>query len=290
MNTFNISRFWNVARWDLTINRSFYTKTAVFIASIISLPVLMKYINILWIRGISIGREVADSNMFSEDFVLGQVGFIVFMIPIIMTVLMAYTFHNLLTRQGRINELTLPASNLERFLWHTLFTFVGGALLIMASVVVADLMHVLLGWSVAGQHHFRSLTAAVFSAITEPLSAVGMHSYATACATTSLLCYGFIHLSIFVLGNAIVYRHNLPKTVLWLIAISLVMSVLMGFGVSILVDSDIELDSIENLLEHISTNGVATVALLTSLAVTAVLWWFIYRFYRRAQITTRRNP
>jgi len=291
MNTFNISRFWNVARWDLTINRSFYTKTSVFIASIILLPVLMKYIGILWFRTSRIGTEMADTGYLSDDVILGQVGYIVFLIPTIMTVLMAYTFHNLLTRQGRINELTLPASNLERFLWHTLRTFVGGTLVLLASVLLADLIHVLLGWSVAGQHSFHSLTLAVLESLATPMHAMATSgSYAYICVMLTIVFYGFIHLSIFVLGNAIYYRHNLPKTVLWLIAISLCASVLMGFIVSFIVGHDVELESIMHFLKNISENGAATAALLCSLVVTAILWAIIYRLYCRAQITTRRNP
>ena len=104
-------------------------------------------------------------------------------------------------------------------------------------------------------------------------------------------CVSLDHnLFFFVLGNAIYYRHNLPKTVLWLIAASLCMSVLMGFAVSFIAGRDVELESIMHFLKNISENGAATAALLCSLVVTAILWAIIYRLYCRAQITTRRNP
>ena len=187
--------------------------------------------------------------------------------------------------------MTLPASNLERFLWHTLRTFVGGTLVLLASVLLADLIHVLLGWSVAGQHSFHSLTLAVLESLATPMHAMATSgSYAYICVMLTIVFYGFIHLSIFVLGNAIYYRHNLPKTVLWLIAASLCMSVLMGFAVSFIAGRDVELESIMHFLKNISENGAATAALLCSLVVTAILWAIIYRLYCRAQITTRRNP
>ena len=285
MTSFNFNRFLNVARWDLAINRSFYNKVALMVASVITLPVLMKYINILCLRTTSMDQLVPDG-----DIVMGQASYMVFFIPIIMTVLVSYTFHNLLTRQGRINELTLPASNLERFLWHTLFTILGGMLLILCSVVLADLIHVLLGWSVAGQHHFESLTGTVLSTITFPFrEIVRTPGYVSVCVCITLLLGVVIHLSIFVLGNAVVYKFNLAITILWLIAISLCMSVLMGFVVSFCIGHEVHVESLVNLLEHITKNGAATFALLGSLAVTSVLWWLIYRFYRRAQITSRRN-
>ena len=291
MTSFSFNRFKNVAVWDLTINRSFYTKTAVFVASIISLPVLMKYISVLWVRVSMIGHEAEDFNLPSDLNIDGTVGYIVYVIPIIMTVFMAYTFHNLLTRQGRINELTLPASNLERFLWHVLLVFVGGALVILVSVMIADLLHVFLGWSVAGQHNFNSITSAVFTLMTFPFRLIeDTTSYAWICLIICFVLYNIIHLSIFVLGNAYVYRQNLLKTILWLIAIMFTTIVLLGFVVSFIVGHNIEVDSIQNLLKHFSTNGAATLVLLVTMAVATVLWWLIYRLYKRAQITTRRNP
>ena len=48
MNTFNFQRFQNVARWDIAINRSFYTRMFILVAAIALLPMLMKYLFALW--------------------------------------------------------------------------------------------------------------------------------------------------------------------------------------------------------------------------------------------------
>ena len=72
-------------------------------------------------------------------------------------------FHNLRNRQGRIAELTLPASNIERFLWHAFVVLVGAHVWFLMSVGLAEILNAILV-SVTfdfGDYEYVSLTAKV---------------------------------------------------------------------------------------------------------------------------------
>ena len=79
-----------------------------------------------------------------------------------MVQMFCFMFHNLVTKQGRISELTLPATNLERFLWHAGCSFLGTISVFMASVVVADIVHAILGLVVFGITDPQSITLATW--------------------------------------------------------------------------------------------------------------------------------
>ena len=124
MKNFDIRRFCAVARWDLTINRAFYNKMAMAIAACSILPVLFYH-------AIEMLDKVTDSYGVCKSYpsflmdLESMSGLISVFSGIALTVVLGFMFHNLRNRQGRIAELTLPASNIERFLWHAFVVLVG---------------------------------------------------------------------------------------------------------------------------------------------------------------------
>ena len=290
MNKFNFNRFWNFGRWDMTVNRPFYRKSVMFVFGIIFLPVLLRYTNVLWQRGVLMRHSNPYDFSYMQDSLLGTAGWIVFVIPILMTLFMGYTFHNLLTRQGRINELTLPATNLERFVWHLSLMLVGGFLLIVLAVLFADVMHVVLGFCVAGQRHFNSLFLKVFQdsfEVSGDLASVGV----SMCIPWLIGFFGgLIHLGVFVLGNAWKYRHNVMQTVLFIIAFSFSCVVLLGFGFTLMAGHMDFTEASFSFLERVPEKLVYVVVLLVEMALCCLVYWLSYRLYCRAQVTTPRNP
>ena len=143
MKNFNINRFCAVARWDLTINRAFYNKMAMAIAACSILPVLF-YHAIEMLERVSDADGVGKSySSFLVDLDLISVFISVFS-GIALTVVLGFMFHNLRNRQGRIAELTLPASNIERFLWHAFVVLVGADVWFLMSVGLAEILNAIL--------------------------------------------------------------------------------------------------------------------------------------------------
>ncbi|MBQ7182257.1 MAG: hypothetical protein IJR87_13330 [Bacteroidaceae bacterium] len=290
MNNFDFSRFKNVACWDLAINRTFYTRMFILVAAIALLPMLAKYLFALWAIIALGGSREAYITMNAVDNLTALAGTTNFLLPLMLTVLMGYMFHNLVTRQGRINELTLPATNWERFLWHFCLIVGGGLLTGLASILLADLLHVLLGWAILGQTSFQSYTLLVFKSYGEVWTFLNNISTGSVLAALIAVVASLINYSLFALGSAWRYRYSIAYTLLYMFAASLLFTVLMGFIASAIVN---RFDNIRGFLENlgeISFTTIGTVFLVVEVAVLAFIWWLTYRLYCRAQITTRRNP
>ena len=136
MKAFDFNRFMNVARWDLTVNSKFYTRSALLMVALICMPVVLYYLYNMLTDNSFFATEISDNISFFVvcDILLGGAYAIISS---------GYMFHNLITRQGRINELTLPATNLERFLWHVAVIVIGVNVVYVAGVVFSDLLHAL---------------------------------------------------------------------------------------------------------------------------------------------------
>ena len=280
----------NVARWDIAINRTFYTRMFVLVAAIALLPMLAKYLFALWtIIALGASRE-AYITLNAMDDLTGLAETTNFLLPMMLTVMMGYMFHNLVTRQGRINELTLPATNWERFLWHFCLIVGGGLLTGLVSILLADLLHVLLGWAILRQTSFQSYTLLVFKSYGEVWTFLNNISTGSVLTVLITVVASLINYSLFALGSAWRYRYSIAYTLLYMFAASLIFMVVMGFVVSAIVN---RFDNIRALLENlapISGTTVGSVFLVLELVVLAFVWWLTYRLYCRAQITTRRNP
>ena len=290
MNTFNFQRFLNVARWDIAINRTFYTRMFILVAAIALLPMLAKYLFALWTIIALGGSREAYITMNAIDDLSALAGATNFLLPLMLTVMMGYMFHNLVTRQGRINELTLPSTNGERFLWHFCLIVGGGLLTGLASILLADLLHVLLGWAILRQTSFQSYTLLVFKSYGEVWTFLNNVSAGSVLAALIAAVASLINYSLFALGSAWRYRYSIAYTLLYMFAASLLFTVVTGFVVSAIVNRFDNIRALLDSLGNISGTAVGTVVLIGEVAVLGLIWWLTYRLYCRAQITTRRNP
>ncbi|MBO4550004.1 MAG: hypothetical protein J5733_04680, partial [Bacteroidaceae bacterium] len=118
MKYFNFHRFLNVARWDLTINSKFYLRSSLLVVALCCFPILMVDLYAILSGNVDVSREVK----YNTDLFVGLISLVGCAYCVIAS---GYMFHNLVTKQGRINELTLPATNLEKFVWHFLVIAIG---------------------------------------------------------------------------------------------------------------------------------------------------------------------
>ena len=285
MKTFDFNRFLNVARWDLTINRKFYIRQLIIIAGCVLVPIIYKYLVLLANYELwnSVGMAMAQ-----EADIVAVSGYYVFIGGAAYVLMFCYMFHNLVGKQARINELTLPATNLERFLWHAGGTVIGTTLILFLSVAMADLLHVIFGWAILGQTEFQSLTKATFDMSPTFLLAneIGREK-----GFWGILCWLFVWLlsanfnSTFALGSACKYKHTFGYVflfhVLWNLALLFVGAATIGF---------VNHEIVEYLERHLSLNLVFLILDIILGAILCFMWWLTYRLYCRAQITTRRNP
>jgi len=277
---FKFSRFIDVARWDLTINSKFYLRSSILVVALCCFPVLMYYL-----------YNLLTGNYFEAGAAYDKIEPFVMIISLVgmsyAIIASGYMFHNLVTRQGRINELTLPATNLEKFVWHFLVIAVGALIVFNIGVVCADLLHSF--FRIGFGSHTRSITAELFSAeftwkVYKEFKLQGYYLM----PLFSILTYCFVRT--FSLVNAWKYKHNIPLTVLLHFLLN------NGFGLFVLVFATTSFANSDAFLNFIMTlNGLNPDVVIISLYVFAILLYCsilyaTYWLYTRAQLTTKRNP
>lgn len=271
-STFNFNRFLNVARWNFAINRSHYMKMALSLFLIMAIPFLFLVMKTVWVMGVTQSTEMA----FAISPLTSMQKYIPFCFVVALPILCGYTFHNLLTKQSRIKELTLPASNGEKFLFHALLTVGGSFLVYVVSYFLIDLLQYLYVGIVFDFAHAAWIPYAGLFTFdsTEPswLQAVVILAWLAFCST-------------FVLGNALKYRHNVIWTYLFHMAFSFASMIFLGMSVPFMADHA------QDLFIHAEVNETSVkVAVIVFFSLLIVLcWWLSYHLYCRAQITTKRN-
>ncbi|MBO7120530.1 MAG: hypothetical protein J6W03_09465 [Bacteroidaceae bacterium] len=288
MSQFNIKRFLNVARWDLSVNSKFYTRSAIMMMAFISTPIVLFYLYNMLTKGFLLMGNTSD-NVESFAMTIGMIG-------IAYSVISAgYMFHNLLTKQGRISELTLPATNLERFLWHAVVIMIGVPLVFFCGVVVADFLHFLFRLMITNAD-IQSLTAAYYWGEGDfsnwhnysPGFEDFMEDYGYELVTT-IFIWGGCYTRSFSLFNAWKYKYNIPITFLFYFILWTVLPLILLFIGTMFFSKENVLDFIDWIKDtnpHNIVIGVGIVGILVYIGI----WLLTYRLYSRAQLTTKRNP
>lgn len=291
MNTFSYTRFRNVARWDLTINRQYYLRVGLGLLTLTMFEVL---INVLGVLFDSIG--LTQDITFNAYSIVGSMVRCAFGAELFVA---GYVFHNFVTRQGRLAEMVLPASAWEKIIWHTFFwTFLPFVVLIVA-IPLGDIINALIIGCMYGWHAVQSITLAFFDYIFSDVDLAlrnesGIESDVTAMVPL-LMVMGFMHLlcqqSFTILVNAWRYKGNIIYTGLFLLGGGLALLMLMGTIFTQVSNSPTLLQWIGSVDWDNSTLHyvAAVVFILCQVALIALMWWGIHRLYCRAQLTTSRN-
>lgn len=277
MKAFSFNRFLNVARWDLTINRKFYTRAAIFMVALACMPILLYYL-----------YTIASGTLFNVNRCdnIETLGALTALLGCAYTVISSgYMFHNLLTKQGRINELTLPATNLERFLWHFVVIVIGINVVWFFGVLCADLLHVLFRAVIPGAE-IHSLTLYFYydGYKLEPFDKYSSGMYLL--ITLLCICYA----RSFALVNAWKYRYNIPWTFLFHFILQNVITLLSVFIIVNVFDSSSDFRNFIMRFKDMSPDTVLVCLNIFAALLYIGIWLLTYRLYCRAQITTRRNP
>ena len=309
-------RFANFATYDLTINKSFYSNMALVTIAGAACIALLGFIARYTLYSSIVNNTmsgpaysyVPDVNSF-EGYnwlyftAFGELGFLLIM----MQIFGGCWAHNLRNKQGRINELTLPATNLEKFTWHALLVLVGGFILCILSLLIADGFNSLLTLINYGtENGIKSLTASVgemcsFQNIAETVFFRGFgHSSDKALPqeavpyfsslTALVFCSTFFQITIYFLGNAFKYKYNIILTYVALQVIGTVLSFLFFMFGAIGAASTNLMDLYFSEDDAINTLTILYWVLAAlALAASAFFIWWSYNRYTKAQITSSFN-
>ncbi|MCH5175932.1 MAG: hypothetical protein J1F40_08600 [Prevotellaceae bacterium] len=287
---FNKERFVNFAKYDLAINKSFYRNLS--LATIVgTFGIALFGFMIRWniwqnyASEYSLNDESFDTFDFAWDCSGTSACLLVFC-TLMLTGFCGCWAHNLRSRQNRIMELTLPAANIEKFVWHLVLTVGGGALLVVLSALLADGLNALLClFAMPKGAEVPSLIARMWSLIT--FSMIEGAGVAKALVISLCLCSYILQLAFYIYGNSLKYKFNIILTyaaeqvislILSIIFITIVTSIHTHWYISM---SD---DEVETMFEYI-IYGISAIEII----LAAVFVWLSYRNYVKAQLITPLN-
>lgn len=305
MSNINRQRFLNYAKWDLTINKSFYRNMTIATASIIFMVTIMGFF-IRW-TGWKSTKAVIDATMGDissrmENALLdklsvdGTAAVIAIICALAMIVFAGCINHPLRNKQGRITALTLPATNGEKFLWHVILMIGGGFLLCVVSLLLADLFNAALSLVTFGPEGVMSMTGAIVNNCIDLYKELDYlrtdedaSVFVNSLIIYMIICYLFT-LTIFAFGNALKYKFNILFTIIVLQVIEFVFSILFLIGmISIGTTVSEWIDSID---EETIFNIVLSLINITSVVMVGLMvfmWWKSYNLYCKAQVTSTWN-
>ncbi len=281
INQFNFKRFLNVARWDLSVNSKFYTRSALLMVAVICMPVVLYYLYSMVMKSYLSFATIYDT---AEGFatVINLIGLAY------MIIASGYMFHNLLTKQGRINELTLPATNLERFIWHAVVVIVGVDVVFFAGVLTADLLHVLFRLPIPNAE-IHSITLAAYNYDFSELLELDQFNKNTFGLIVFFFLMALCYVRSFSLVNAWKYRYNIPLTFFIYFLIQTFLPLLVLFIVTQFISPEFVSNLLNWLNEKSITFWIVCLDIIAALLYVGI-WLLTYRLYKRAQLTTKRNP
>ena len=228
-----------------------------------------------------------DSLLFypdSTEFIYGNLaGVAAFMGFMIMLVAGCSLFKNMLTKQQRIAFLSLPASNLEKYLVRLLWSNIGYFLLFVIGICLADallaLFTISLGFGVPDSV-VGAICRVLFSHDSSPIRVEGImlpHYYVYVLMTTFAL---FIHSSWTFLGT--IFRKN---AWLWTICIQVATGTLLG--VYVIGNPSIGI-FFDNLYHLIGVKPMYWTGIAIGLSLASLMYWGSYRLFCRMQVINNK--
>ena len=324
---FNNTRFANFAKYDLTINKTFYTSI-----SLVTLIGTMAISFISFTGRYSMWKAVVESPWYeggsmsplaTEHYntMHATCSWILGFLCIMMCIFAGCWAHNLRDKQGRITELTLPATNLEKFTWHSLLMIGGGFLTCLASLLAADLLNAGLTACFCGlEDGIASITAGVgktlsiYGILQDQANSIGIHMDGMDTDIDNILpeagvnffcslgcftvCYFIMQVAFYMFGNAVKYKYNIIFTYIATQIIGFIVGIgsiiifatnadlLMNNAMGTLMEGD-EAESATQFFTNIATGLYIASPLIIILAGFFV--WLSYRLYTKAQITSALN-
>ena len=304
MNNINRQRFLNYAKWDLTINKSFYRTIAIVTMSLLFMVTILGFFIRFaeWRSDIALMERdgVVDAiallnEMSGAPGVDGAAYVALIICSLAMTVFAGCINHPLRNKQGRITTLTLPATNKEKFMWHVLLMLGGGFLLCLVSYALADLLNAALSVVTFGAEGTRSLMGCIGGGISDVYSSLflpviknggGEAILLVLIVMSMVLSYPF-QITIFAFGNALKYKFNILITIIALQVVQFVLSILffiVGLSGAFVWFKNASADTLLYL-----SNIVFALLVVAQIVLMVLMWRKSYSLYCKAQVTSPWN-
>lgn len=277
-NIFDKTRFWNTVKLDVATNWRGFSKP--FFGALAGL--FCTYM------GFSMSLRYVEDHATFDSIMLGMTFASYFIFMCYMVFAGGLLFGNMKSKQRYITFLTLPASNLEKFLSRYLMVTVGMIVTFFAALLAADVARMIVGWLI-GVKLFGSVFLHFFgfgwsfrpdASMAEILSELlGNRGVFVTNMALSLICSH----AFYMLGSAFFRRRSILLTtlvvILWIIVQSVfgVGSFLQGFKAGMDHNTNFTIDN-AGLVKDIIENVV----------VTVLCYWGAFKLFCRSQVINNK--
>lgn len=309
MSNFDTKRFARYANFDLTINKNFYRNLAlVLLFTIVGAVVISFFIR--WFF-----YQVSMPSMVYNDLSL-TAWVVLLIITFSLYIAGGCTLHPLRNKQGRITNLTIPATNLEKYIWHVLICIVGCFITAVIAVALADLVNYLMTIAVfKDSEGIQSLFASVFYnntgvniqnffnqthasmngvTVTDPTYVGPEDTILVNIVNASLFASWsviFFTTSIYAFANSLKYKYNLPITYIILKVIEFFFAIVLFIGMIWFASNVHNMNIDEEFLRALIENFHIYLYIWGSIAIVAGIGVFIWAYHRytKAQLSNKLN-
>lgn len=261
---FNTHRFADVLLWETIINKRKLATWALIFFGLIAIPQIVGLI-------IERGADTIDWT--------SMIAFLLFSAYLAMGT--ANIFTNIKSKQERINEFMLPATNQEKFVARYLQTVVAMSLAALIGFFAGDLLQFLLTPAIGqGQQTWATIN------ITNFLKSIHMHringSNGLMYTSTLVFCFITLHAFFLFLGS-IFHKRPVVMAILTWIAFTSIMLFFIGATSDVLSRTNLS-----GYVIYIYDFWFNLVIDLLNVVFIAFCFWFAYRKYTRLQVINNR--
>lgn len=275
-NIFSTRRFLRTLRWDLLTNKKSIIRLTVGMTFALSLF----YLYVTWSYG---NGQPFMGNAFYDNTIVDMEIFSFVMAGFASVLCAGLLFANMKTKQQRTAFLTLPASNLEKWLVRMAYVTVVAWAMMAAALVAADLIRFVFALFLS-PGHYASVAWGVLTDFffdwPDPFA-----------ATVCLFSFMVFNHSFYALGGALFRRQPVMMTMACQFAIGLVLMMFgMQYTLKLILDAmehvernDISADEAQRWLEATAWEASAVFTLLSALC-----YWGSYKLFTRMQVINNK--
>ena len=271
--TFDINRFYNLMRYEVL------SESKNFLRGLLGLTMGLTFYFCLLFYAV---KDSTSPEKFKTIYLQCE-NAAYFAFFCVMFVAGCMIFKNMLTKQQRISFMALPASNLEKFIARFLWTNVGYLLIVILSIIFADILLALFSLCLGEGVH-----GSVVFAICESLFDGHGCMRIAGNRLPDFYFYLWMTTVVFFLQSSWTFIGTLFRKNAWLWAICL--QVLLGCVFVVLLDSEPFwfTSFYSSLYDAIGVRWMVLSHSVLGLAASALLYWGSYKLFVRMQVINNK--
>lgn len=278
---FNLHRLLMVLRWDILTNwKGYFNRT-------IGLAIGLLVICLLFLHklGASIASGGLPADLDTAGFFQDEISACVMTVAAMLFFITASNiFGNMRTKLQRESFLMLPANNLEKYIARFLMMTVGGFVMFVIAVLLADFVQFIFSFLLCPGHH-ASIAWVTLKELFDSHQVIANAITGQTELELSMIVWSFVILlhSFCIFGGALFRKHP----ILFTAGLGILLFLIVGYvGEG---THDLNLFETVDFSEGTVAHHVACISTITFfLALSAALYWASYKIFTRMQVVCNK--